>query len=74
MSPEDAFGVVVRGVGLIAILYGISLFPGLWSTATDQSEQYLIYILFYVGAGAILISMADGIVRFAYLRSKPPEE
>jgi hypothetical protein len=31
MKPEDAFGVVVRSIGLVLILWGIALLPGLWS-------------------------------------------
>jgi hypothetical protein len=37
-------------------------------------ENSMTYILFYICAGSILLSMADGIVRFAYFRSKESSE
>ena len=67
MNPRDAFGVVVRSLGLIVIVYSI------WSGVTVlipvegfSSENYLVAVVAGVVIGIVLILAADRIVNAAY--------
>ena len=67
MSPRDAFGVVVRSLGLIVIVYSI------WSAVTllipmgrFSSENYFVAVVAGAVIGFLLILSADRIVNAAY--------
>ena len=79
MSPRDLFGVVVRTAGLLLCLYGLSVVFAIgWRvlvfTIFAQPQRYRPATMFlevsygagWLLLGFLLLSRADGIVRFAY--------
>ncbi len=80
MKASDIFGIVVRGLGLFIILYGLydiwggfdNFIENLLSAGQDNnsnSASTLSYFFFGVPefiAGALLFFLADWIVRLAY--------
>jgi hypothetical protein len=74
MTAEDWFGVVVRSMGLGAIIWGLTLLPGLYWQTQNTPAEYLGYLGFWIGMGTVIIATADGIVRVAYPRRTEPLE
>lgn len=70
MKPQDAFGVVVRVLGLYSLWLGcplVSVVHSLcwnprFSALSPTSVSYLVYII----VGAWMLRGAPGLIRFAY--------
>lgn len=72
MNARDAFGLVIRILGLMSVLWGLAEFMSivyLWMGARSQGYPGLVYI----AAGVVLVVLgmyflrgAPAIVRFAY--------
>ncbi len=79
MKSSDIFGVAVRTIGLLVILYGLydvwggfdNFFENAFSSAQDDSNtastlSYFIYGVPEFIAGALLFFLADWVVKLAY--------
>jgi hypothetical protein len=67
ISPREVFGIVVRAIGLIAILYGFDRLVGMFfPDPAYSSVDYLIANGPIVVAGAIVFFGADTVVSLAY--------
>ena len=73
MVPQQSFGVTIRTVGLIILVYGLydSLHTAieLAGGQTRIHEPYvagIIFSLFWLTVGVVLLFAADAIARLAY--------
>ena len=85
MKPSDLFGVIIRTIGFLVILYALydfmggfaALFENLLSSGQDGnsgSASTLSYFVFGVPefiVGALCFFLADWIVKLAYRDSTP---
>jgi hypothetical protein len=70
---KHAFGVVVRVIGLLALLYGLysGWYAGIrWFGLTTRynlpANSAILFASFYSGMGLVLLRCANWVVRFAY--------
>jgi hypothetical protein len=71
MSPSDVFGLIVRSVGLLIVIYGGWVLTFFISGITGRSGArrhpgWLVSGCFFVVAGLILLFEADALVRSVY--------
>jgi hypothetical protein len=67
MSPREVFGIVVRTVGLLTILYGLYGLVGIFfPDPAYSSADYLVGNGPIVVAGVIVFFGADTVVSLAY--------
>jgi hypothetical protein len=69
MKAQDWFGLIIRVVGLILLLYSCwNLSAAIYFIATGRTEfmPYIFYGVPGVIVGILLISLARYIVRFSY--------
>lgn len=86
MKPSDIFGVAVRTIGLLLVLYGIydiwggfdnffeNMLPANQGGDSGSSASVLSYFVFGIPefiVGALLFFLADWVVRLAYRDHSP---
>jgi hypothetical protein len=78
MQPREAFGVVVRSLGLLAIAYALWNLGFAFSGAIGYAvlveaavEDYVTNVVTFTAIALWLLRGADGIVNFAYGRQIP---
>ena len=79
MTPKDAFGVVVRVLGMVGLYYGVyGLISALYMVLFPKSLNaafpgwYVFSGFAYVGISLYLVRGAPGLLRFAYPHANPP--
>ena len=75
LTGRDLFGVVVRSVGLLAVLYALWTMTGMLAPAEGYTPaDYLASSVPLLLVGLIFLLGANAIVRLSYGREKPPRE
>jgi hypothetical protein len=73
MQPADVFGIVVRSIGLIIVLYGlwyglfgIGQMAGVVTKSENPTGTYILTGIIFVFVGGAVIIGANSIVNAAY--------
>ena len=75
LTGRDLFGVVVRSVGLFAILNALWSMSGLfYPTEGNALADYVVGGVPLLVIGFVFLVGANGIVRLAYGRERPPRD
>jgi hypothetical protein len=81
MKPSDLFGVIVRTIGLLAIIQGVwysvyAFLQGagvLSETEVDETKMYLASGIPLLCGGCLLLRGADWFVKFSYPETETVE-
>ena len=81
MKPSESFGVFVRAVGFLVVLFGLwelwggfeNVVENLLSSADEQASSFSFFAFGIpeVVAGLLIFFLADWVVRLAYRQSAP---
>jgi hypothetical protein len=70
MKPRDAFGVAVRMLGLIGMLYGLIGIVSAIIVASRSSDVMILAMviidLLYMAIGYLLLAQSEWFIKFAY--------
>ena len=74
MNEQELLGALTRFLGLVVLVYGATLVPGIfWPEGGYRVAEYLLSAVYFAFLGVLLLFGADSIVQMCYSRPSDDE-